>query len=109
VTSDAPRANSSTRASSEISSARGTWLASSAAPGIQRDLSKEHVRHIRQRDASTRDSTSSCWNTRARPAPSADADRNFLAARQRPREEKIPHVRAGDQQDEADGGEQHHE
>ena len=68
---DAAATNSRTRASMEISSARGTWPDSNVAPAVRL------VRASRRPAApppiaSTSASISSCWNTRARPAPSAE-------------------------------------
>ena len=71
VSIDTPTANSSTRPSIEISSALGTWLASS----VEADVSVPYASRSPSAPpapASSKASVNSCRNTRPRPAPSAE-------------------------------------
>ena len=106
MTIDAASTNRRTVPSIAISSARGTWSASSAAPTRNAPSAKSRPATPPARP-STSDSTRSCWQHAAAAGAERGADRDFLAAAERAREQQVADVGTGDQQDEADRRQQH--
>ncbi len=106
---DAPSTNSRTRAVDRDLVGTRHLVGEQRRAGAQARPRRAAGRPHRRRAPSTSDSTSSCCSTRAAAGAERGADRHLLAAAEGAREQQVADVGAGDQQHQADGGEQHHE
>ena len=106
VSIDTASANSSTRASIEISSALGTWLASSVEADVSvavREQKPERAAGGREQQRFDQQLLKHASASRAKRR----ANRDLLASAQGAGEEQVADVGAGDEQDQPDGAEQH--
>ena len=107
VSIDAPTTNRSTRGVDRDLFGAGHLTGRAAWRRPRGWRARAAGRRRRRPAASTSASTSSCWKTRARPAPSAERIASSLRRPSAAREQQVADVRARDQQDQRDRGEQH--